>query len=464
AGSGGAHGGAHDCAAAAATHGLHRTLTTPRSTPRPQQQQQQQGALAVQFASEGGDASTALPPGIDPGHEPAPLADEDCAEDEEPNFNVDQRREIETRLFEDRVVLRGYLLKQDMLRQWRRRWFVLRQNTLSYYQDDREYEVRQIIRRPDIHDIRWPDPSSAKARSLNRTYFKVVTDKRNYWLAHDDSAKAREWFTTLVRWSSGVAVSPVAIRQSVSVQQPSSSTTGPSLMVGLPRHADDHAQTAGTGRPRRFRKRVPSQELLQEDYEQNMMGATAGFFCAIWAGHLLGEHLSVALTTWSPADDQGIHRLAASDLGVVVLLATKVLFLRALVFRYILRPALKHLLGTVEFAQRQAVAETVGCVLWALLLVGPAMWILWVSSGGDGLGAMEKLFVVAQCAARVAGVAVGFLESRPLDRVLAQYLLAGSLFSAGMLGQIRTAALLVCTWELPGLFGRIGGGSLRHIS
>ncbi|KAJ2852089.1 hypothetical protein J3B02_003505, partial [Coemansia erecta] len=184
----------------------------------------------------GNDASTALPPGIDPGHEPAPVVDDDCAEDEEPNFNVDQRREIETRLFEDRVIHRGYLLKQDMLRQWRRRWFVLRQNTFSYYHDDREYEVRQIIRRPDIHDIRWPDPSSAKARSLNRTYFKLVTDKRNYWLAHDDCVKAREWFTTLVRWSSGVSVSPAAIRQSVSVQQPSSSSASalPPIM-NLPR-------------------------------------------------------------------------------------------------------------------------------------------------------------------------------------------------------------------------------------
>ncbi|KAJ2234448.1 hypothetical protein IWW45_003391 [Coemansia sp. RSA 485] len=194
-----------------------RTATAPRSP--------------AHLTSDIGDATTALPPGIDPGHEPAPLADDDCAADEEPNFNVDQRREIETRLFEDRVILRGYLLKQDVLRQWRRRWFVLRHNTLSYYHNDREYEVRQIIRRTDIHDIRWPDPSSAKARSLNRTYFKIVTEKRNYWLAHDDCVKAREWFTTLVRWSGGVAVSPVAIRQSVSAQQPSVAV-GP---AGLPR-------------------------------------------------------------------------------------------------------------------------------------------------------------------------------------------------------------------------------------
>ncbi|KAI9505725.1 hypothetical protein BX070DRAFT_232875 [Coemansia spiralis] len=190
----------------------------------------------VQFTADA-EPTTAFPPGIDPGHEPAPITEEyaedtgnaDVEEDEEPNFNVDQRREIETRLVEDRVILRGYLLKQDKLRQWRRRWFVLRQNTLSYYADDREYEIKQILRRHEIHDIRGPDPSTAKAKSLRRTYFKVVAEKRNYWLAHDDAVKAREWFNALIQWKDSSSASaptattlllPVAIRQSVSAQTP----------------------------------------------------------------------------------------------------------------------------------------------------------------------------------------------------------------------------------------------------
>ncbi|KAJ2399881.1 hypothetical protein GGI23_002382 [Coemansia sp. RSA 2559] len=187
-------------------------------------------------AQRSADAMTAFPPGIDAGHEPAAVVDE-CAdgegeeeeEEEEPNFNVDQRKEIETRLDEDRVVMRGYLLKQDKLRQWRRRWFVLRQNTLSYYADDKEYEVKQILRRSDIHDIRGPDPSTTKAKSLHRTYFKVVAAKRNYWLAHDDATKACGWFNALVQWKDPTSASapqpataglvlPVAIRHSMSTQ------------------------------------------------------------------------------------------------------------------------------------------------------------------------------------------------------------------------------------------------------
>ncbi|KAJ2808944.1 hypothetical protein H4S07_003300 [Coemansia furcata] len=206
---------------------IFATLDTPHTISLMHTTSQQQDSSACAIA--------VLPPGVDHGHEPAPVLEDDDGddegeEDEEPNFHESQRREIETRLEEDRVILRGYLLKQDKLRQWRRRWFVLRQNTLSYYHDDKEYEVKQILRPDDIYDIRGPDPSTAKARSLRRTYFKVVSAKRNYWLAHDDAAVAREWFNALVLWNEpmsssafaakigGLASPPLPLRQSASAQ------------------------------------------------------------------------------------------------------------------------------------------------------------------------------------------------------------------------------------------------------
>ncbi|KAJ2859045.1 hypothetical protein FB639_005841, partial [Coemansia asiatica] len=64
---------------------------------------------------------------------------------------------------------------------------------------------------------------------------------------------------------------------------------------------------------------------------------------------------------------------------------------------------------------------------------------------------MHKGFIIGQSAAQVAAMAIEFLESNRLDRVLAQYLMAGSLFSAGMLRHIHAAAMLVCAWELPRL-------------
>ncbi|KAJ2536732.1 hypothetical protein IWW35_006647, partial [Coemansia sp. RSA 1878] len=47
-----------------------------------------------------------------------------------------------------------------------------------------------------------------------------------------------------------------------------------------------------TAPKRRFQRRPLSAETLQTIYDNNIMGATAGFFCAIWAGWLMGERIS----------------------------------------------------------------------------------------------------------------------------------------------------------------------------
>ncbi|KAJ1960148.1 hypothetical protein GGI12_003958, partial [Dipsacomyces acuminosporus] len=157
------------------------------------------------------ETAVALPPGVDVEHEPVPIAEEEgeAEEDDEPNFNIDQRREIENKLSEDHVVLSGYLLKQDKLKQWRKRWFVLRRNTLSYYHSNKEYELKQILRREDIYAVREPDPCTAKAKSLRRGYFKIVTVKRSYWLAHDDILEAARWFQTVTQWKGGALDRPL---------------------------------------------------------------------------------------------------------------------------------------------------------------------------------------------------------------------------------------------------------------
>ncbi|KAJ1880528.1 hypothetical protein LPJ57_002195 [Coemansia sp. RSA 486] len=207
--------------------------------------------------------------------------------------------------------------------------------------------------------------------------------------------------------------------------------------------------SADTRRQQRFQRQTPSQEFLQEDYEQNVLGSTAGFFCAVWAGRLMGERLSITLTTWSPASRQNNHHLAISDLGIVVLLVTKLLFIRALVFRYLLRPALKHLETTSSFASRQRAAEYIGRILLALLTTVSAIYMLCRSTSlhSSGISAEEKLFIIGHSAIQLAAAAVGLLESTAPDRVLAQYLNAGSLFSAGMLGYIHIAATLICAQE-----------------
>ncbi|KAJ1917455.1 hypothetical protein H4219_003198 [Mycoemilia scoparia] len=123
--------------------------------------------------------------------------------DEELNVGDEKRREIMLQLQQDQVLKNGYLLKQDRLKQWRKRWFVLRSNSLSYYPDDREYVLAQIIPRSTLYDVRGPDPCSNKARSSKRGYLKVVTTQRNYWLASDEPHEAQLWLDALRDWQAG---------------------------------------------------------------------------------------------------------------------------------------------------------------------------------------------------------------------------------------------------------------------
>lgn len=63
------------------------------------------------------------------------------------------------------VVKSGYLFKRSLRKRvnplaillmgqkWKKRWFVLRGNTLSYYKDDKEYIVRQVISISDVYAI-----------------------------------------------------------------------------------------------------------------------------------------------------------------------------------------------------------------------------------------------------------------------------------------------------------------------
>ncbi|KAJ2776476.1 hypothetical protein GGI15_004839, partial [Coemansia interrupta] len=167
------------------------------------------------------------------------------------------------------------------------------------------------------------------------------------------------------------------------------------------RVAADHAETAGARR--RFRKQTPSRESMQDDDDRNMLGTTAGFFCAIWAGHLMGERLSLALTTWSAADDRGQYHLMPGDIGAVILLATEFLFARTLLLKYALRPAAGYM-GIRGFEGRQRVAEGIGAVVWRAGSLAAAMCAYTGLNGSGGMGAVERAFAVLRCAGSVASL------------------------------------------------------------
>ena len=147
--------------------------------------------------------------------------EDDQMPEEDLDVEDEKRREILSQLQQDQVLKSGYLLKQDRLKQWRKRSFVLRSNSLSYYPDDKEYVLAQIIPRSNLYDVRGPDPCTSKARSAKRGYLKVVTTQRNYWLASDEPFEAQLWLNALRDWQAGKLqpTSPENLISSTSVHQ-----------------------------------------------------------------------------------------------------------------------------------------------------------------------------------------------------------------------------------------------------
>lgn len=91
-------------------------------------------------------------------------------------------------------VISGYLSKMgEVVRSWRRRWFVLSiSNKLSYYE---ERDVKVCKGTIDLNNV------SAVRRSKDSRPgefgFELVTPKRTYFLAAESEMSADEWMTAL---------------------------------------------------------------------------------------------------------------------------------------------------------------------------------------------------------------------------------------------------------------------------
>ncbi|KAJ2749632.1 hypothetical protein IWQ56_007191, partial [Coemansia nantahalensis] len=77
----------------------------------------------------------------------------------------------------------------------------------------------------------------------------------------------------------------------------------------------------------RFQRRPPSAETLADLHEHNMMGCSAGFFCACWAAWLMGDTPMRVLSDFRYGGAGG-HDFGPADAVVVVVVAAKLVFMR----------------------------------------------------------------------------------------------------------------------------------------
>ncbi|KAJ1973041.1 hypothetical protein H4R34_005209 [Dimargaris verticillata] len=117
-------------------------------------------------------------------------ADDDESSDEDELSVTVCDPSIQESLNGSEILYRGYLLKRDKYKHWRKRWFVLRLHSLSYYKNQKENHPPRIIILDHIQEIREPHPESHKSK---KPCFCLCTDSRGYWLCGDSRHDTDTW-------------------------------------------------------------------------------------------------------------------------------------------------------------------------------------------------------------------------------------------------------------------------------
>ncbi|KAF9123579.1 hypothetical protein BGX30_001398 [Mortierella sp. GBA39] len=141
--------------------------------------------------------------GYDPGFS---SGDEECADEEEDSSVVVEAGRVATEAnapgsgivtgeqLESKVVRTGYLLKLgNKYKTWRKRWFVLRGDKLTYYKNHKEYQPHGIIPLTTIIDCLQTDPVSKSKQYCLR----IVTAKRSFVCCAPDEDTLLQWLDAL---------------------------------------------------------------------------------------------------------------------------------------------------------------------------------------------------------------------------------------------------------------------------
>ncbi|KAG0170063.1 hypothetical protein DFQ28_002588 [Apophysomyces sp. BC1034] len=118
------------------------------------------------------------------------LASSEDEEDYNWEYDIANVQQEETR---NRVLIEGYLLKLGRNKGWRKRWFVLRTDTLAYYEDDKEYSPHRVIPLTHIIDSLEIEPISKNKRFC----LKIIIPKRSYVLCASTEVDLESWLDAL---------------------------------------------------------------------------------------------------------------------------------------------------------------------------------------------------------------------------------------------------------------------------
>ncbi|CAJ1081363.1 pleckstrin homology domain-containing family A member 1-like isoform X1 [Xyrichtys novacula] len=93
------------------------------------------------------------------------------------------------------VIKAGYCVKQGaVMRNWKRRYFMLEENALSYYKTDLEREALRVIPLKEIHTVQECKHSELMMRD---NLFEMVTSSRTFYVQADSPEDMHSWIKAI---------------------------------------------------------------------------------------------------------------------------------------------------------------------------------------------------------------------------------------------------------------------------
>ncbi|XP_051502962.1 pleckstrin homology domain-containing family A member 1-like isoform X3 [Myxocyprinus asiaticus] len=103
---------------------------------------------------------------------------------------------IHTRAAQDQTVIKaGYCVKQGaLMKNWKRRYFVLEQNSMSYFKSEQEREPLRVILLKDVHKVQECKHGEIMMRD---NLFEVVTTSRTFYVQADSPEEMHSWIKAI---------------------------------------------------------------------------------------------------------------------------------------------------------------------------------------------------------------------------------------------------------------------------
>ncbi|XP_052436806.1 pleckstrin homology domain-containing family A member 1a isoform X3 [Carassius gibelio] len=103
---------------------------------------------------------------------------------------------LHSRAGQDQAIIKaGYCVKQGaLMKNWKRRYFVLEQNSMSYFKSDLEKEPLRIILLKEVHKVQECKHSEIMMRD---NLFEVVTNSRTFYVQADSPEEMHSWIKAI---------------------------------------------------------------------------------------------------------------------------------------------------------------------------------------------------------------------------------------------------------------------------